>query len=347
MKNKVYIIIVNYTTFADTIECLESVLKSDYSDFQLIIIDNSPNNLSVSNLLRWASNNDYAGVKTRFSHLVFPLENKPVSHKIISEFEFKNSTEIFEEKIIIIKAKNKGFAAANNIGLRYILKNASDNSLIWILNNDTVVEKDTLNNLVRFYLKSQGNKYIFSSILKYYNKPNVIQAIGGTYNKWLGKHYHIGEGEEDSGQYNNYNFGEMDYVVGASIFLPKLFIEQAGMMCEDYFLYFEEIDWIKNSIKHGFTIALVPNATVYHKEGSSTIELKNNQKDTSLAEYYSITNRVRFIKKWYPICLFTVIPGVIWALLKRLFLGKFGLVKKISISIFDLLFSVKSSVFKY
>ena len=345
--NKVYIVIINYNKFEHTIECLESVLKSSYLNIQVFVIDNSSDNLSLTNLSNWIINNDYRDIKTKFNDLVLPPEQKPLNHCILKENEFIESKNVFKEKIIIVKVKNRGFAAANNIALRYILTNATSSSLIWVLNNDTIVEKNTLSNLVQFYHENKSEKYILGSKLRYYDKPATIQAVAGKYNKWLGKHYHVGEGEQDNGQYDTYQPGKMDYIVGASIFIPKLFLEQAGMMCEDYFLYFEELDWIKTGSQHGFTISLVPNAVVYHKEGSSIVENNGKKRDTRRSEYYSITNRVRFIKKWYPSCLLTVMPGVIWAIMKRVALGKFSLVKKTTVAIIKILFSNNPGQLKY
>jgi hypothetical protein len=335
--NKVYVVIVNYNNFADTVECLESVLKSNYNNFQLFVVDNSSDDLSIKQLSAWVNDNDYSPVTTAFGHLVLPLVAKPVNHIITDEQLFSDSTELFESRLTIIRAANRGFAAANNLVFRYIQKNGANDSLIWILNNDTVVEKDTLRNLVVFYERQANKKQVLGAKLRYYHNPGVIQAIAGNYNKWLGRHRHVGEGEADTGQYDNYVPKQMDYIVGATMFLPKLFVEEAGLMCEDYFLYFEELDWLKNGDKHGYSIALVPNAIVYHKEGASITEGADETKDTSVAEYYSITNRVRFIKKWYPWRLITVMPGVGWALLKRLFKGKFALVKKSSVTIFKIL----------
>jgi GT2 family glycosyltransferase len=336
--DKVYIVIVNYNTFSDTIECLESLLKSDYANFQIFVVDNSPDNTSIDHLSNWINNNNYAGLNTRFKHLVFPLQPKPLRHNIVSEADFAVNDEVYDEKIIIIRAKNRGFAAANNIVLNYILQNGDDSSLIWVLNNDTVVEKDTLRNLAEFFQRNEDRGYVAGARLRYYDNPGVIQAVAGKYNIWLGKHKHIGEGEEDSGQYDHYKPGKTDYIVGASLFLPIIFIEQAGMMCEDYFLYFEELDWIKTGMKHGYSIALVPDAVVYHKAGAS-ITGSNGNKDLFTAEYYSITSRVRFIKKWYPYCLPTVMMGVTFALIKRVIQGKFGLVKKATAGVTRILFT--------
>ena len=345
--NKVCIVIVNYNNFGDTIECLESLLKSSYSDFQIFVVDNSLDNTSIDHLSNWASNNNYSGINTAFNDLVFPLHCKPLDHTVITDVEFNNSKHIFDNKLTIIRAENNGFAAANNIVLRYLLKEEKSPSLVWILNNDTVVANDTLSNLLAFFQGKIDTRCLLGAKLRYYNKPDVIQAVAGHYNKWLGKHFHIGNNERDLGQYDNYQFGKMDYIVGASIFLPKIFIEEAGLMSEEYFLYFEELDWVENGIKHGFTLAHLPNALVYHKEGASITNNSSEGNDTSFAEYYSIANRVRYIKKWHPLCLFTVLFGVGWAVLKRLFRGQFKLVKMLVVSIICILFSLKSTTIKY
>ena len=332
--NKIYIVVINYNKFNDTVECLESLLKSNYLNFQIFIVDNSIDKSSVNYFSNWLTSNNGIDIDTDFEYLVFPLENKPIAHTIISEKEFSTSDKLFEEKITIVTTVNNGFAAANNIILNYILKKGDPDSMVWMLNNDTVVKNDTLSSLVNFYRDNVSARYILGSKLMFYHSPNTIQAIAGEYNKWIGKHTHVGSGEKDNGQFDNYKPQKMSYVVGASMFFPKLFLEEVGLISEDYFLYFEELDWMQEGTKRGYKMALAPDAIVYHKEGASIIGKDN---DTSMAEYYSITNRVRFIKKWYPWYLITIMPGVVFALLKRLIQGKFDLVKKTSFSIFKIL----------
>ena len=336
--SKVFIVIVNFNNFEDTIECIESVLKSYYSNFQIIVIDNSLNDESFNYLSNWINGNNFPDITTDFKSLVFPVEKKPVENKIVSEEQFITAAHLFTEKVIITRTKNNGFAAANNIALRYILKNAVEDSLIWILNNDTVIEKTTLGSLVDFYQLSTDPNIVLGSKLRDYYDPDKIQAIAGYYNTWLGKHTHIGSNEIDTGQYDNFKPAKNNYIVGASMFLPLLFLKKVGLMSEEYFLYFEEIDWINESLRYGFKQMFAPKAIVYHKEGASITGKKKEKRDTSAAEYYSIINRVRFIKKWYPYKLITVLPGVMWALTKRIFKGKFKLVKKMAIAVFNIIF---------
>jgi GT2 family glycosyltransferase len=308
------------------------------------LVDNSSDKQSIHQLINWAGGYEYYDVKTEHRDLVFPLEDKPINYCVVKDDEFGAGRAAFKQNLIIIQAKNNGFAAANNIVLSYISVNASAGELIWVLNNDTVVEKQTLNNLVNAFNKSDDKRILLAAKLREYSQPIVKQAIVGKYNKWLGKHTHIGRGETDQGQYDSYRPGTMDYIVGASIFLPFSFLEDVGLMCEDYFLYFEELDWMQSGRKHGYKIALVPDAIVYHREGTSIIGEKKNKQNIVTAEYYSIVNRVRFIRKWYPVSLFTVMAGVVFALVKRVFQGKIHLARRSAVTILGILFRVGSTL---
>jgi len=323
--HKVYIILVNYNNHRDTIECLQSILHCDYANYNIILIDNSKDDTPSQEIINWC-NNGVDNIETLFPELVYPIIEKPVSYQFYTESDFSTLTTEIDEKLLIVRAENRGFAAANNIALRYVQKFASDLAFVWVLNNDTVIEKSALKHLVAFYEQHDLN-YMIGCKLRFYNSRDKLQAIAGSYNKWIGAHTHIGEGEIDNGQYDDFKFTADNYIVGASMFLPRLFLNRVGLMSEDYFLYYEELDWTITAQKAGFNFAVQPSAIVYHKEGASITNTQQN-KDTSVAEYYSITNRVRFINKFYKWCLPTVLLGVIFALLKRLLKGKFKLVNK-------------------
>ncbi|SDF86897.1 glycosyltransferase family 2 protein [Mucilaginibacter sp. P25] len=338
--SKVFIVLVNYTKYKDTIECLESVLKSSYQNFEVIIIDNSPNDESEYNIRRWLKGEyNCSEINTLFPELVYPMLGKPISYTYLKEAQLEKA-EPAPNKVLFIKAINRGFAAANNLAFKYILKSANQSSFVWLLNNDTVIEKETLKNMINFY-KNNDPVYVIGSKLKYYYKKEALQAICGRYNKWLGSTYHIGDGEIDRGQYNNYVMSNDNYIVGASIFFPIVFLSTVGVMNEDYFLYYEEMDWILTGRKYGFKIALEPTAIVYHKEGASIegASLNGKNKDKSVADYFSIVNRLKFTKKWYPQCTVSVTIGVFYALLKRLLKGRVRFVTRVTKAVVKVLFT--------
>ena len=87
----VSIILVNYNGSQDTIECIESVLKCDYKNYNIIVVDNA--------------SNDYQ-----------ELNNNPV---------FEN------EKVILIRSdENLGFSGGNNIGIKYVSETLPDYVLL-------------------------------------------------------------------------------------------------------------------------------------------------------------------------------------------------------------------------
>ena len=53
--SKVYIILVNYNGWKDTLECLESILKNDYTNYQIIVVDNNSSDDSMSYIINWAN----------------------------------------------------------------------------------------------------------------------------------------------------------------------------------------------------------------------------------------------------------------------------------------------------
>jgi GT2 family glycosyltransferase len=331
---KVYIIIVNYKKYIDTIECLESVIKSDYKNFQVLLIDNSPSESSSVNLTRWF-NNEYGKVETLYESLVYPLNNNRIVYKILTENEIKRSSKVYTEQFVLIKAKNRGFAAANNIALSYILQVGQKGEFIWVLNNDTVINKDCLSNLVSFYNQANNDDKLIGGKLMHYYKRGYLQSIAANYNTWLGVTRHIGDGEFDNGQYDNYKIKDTNYIVGACMFLPFSYLQKVRLMNEEYFIYFEELDWLLSAAKSKLSYDIQSKAVVYHKEGSSIMGTKEN-KNMDVADYYINVNRIKFTLRWYPNYIYTVGLGVAYSLLKRLLQLRIKLTIRIIKSIISL-----------
>ncbi len=235
MYPKIYIILLNYNGWRDTQECLESVLKLDYPNFQVIVVDNYSPNDSMLHLLAWAKGEELATVDNpELVHLSTPPIKKPVDFVLYDKRTALTGGDSIQEAqfnnpVIFIQAgENRGFAAGNNIGTEYALKKG-DADYIWYLNNDTVVEPNSLTEYVKKAKQYKANNHkvgIIGAKLMYYHRPESIQAIGGVYNKWLGTTKHIGAFEEDNGQYDNEDIiSQVSYPVGASMLVDIDFIK--------------------------------------------------------------------------------------------------------------------------
>ncbi|ALJ01526.1 hypothetical protein DC20_16770 [Rufibacter tibetensis] len=300
----VCIILLNYNGYEDTIECLESLFKLEYKAFSLVVVDNNSTDSSLEKLTLWL---EAQAAKTK------TIIKVPFLKKVIYE---EANGSLSEEKawVTTIQVKeNLGFAGGNNIGIAYAQRHFSP-EYVWLLNNDTVVVPNSLSKLVQ---KAQEdltlgrNIGIWGSKLLYYHKPDTIQAIGGKLNLTTFTTSHISEGLKDTPA-TEIEHPSQDYVVGASLFVSRKFLELVGLLSEEYFLYFEELDWAKRGLKAGFRLGYVPESKVYHKEGSSIGSSSTGKKKSDLADYHGIRSKIIFFRKFYPertLQLYTILLG--------------------------------------
>lgn len=289
---KVNIILVNYNTTKDTIECLESILKQTYVDLQVFIVDNSTEKASIDEFISWAKGEGESKILTSFPEYVLPISKKPLSFTYLTEKDLECSRSVIDEKVVFVKAKkNNGFASANNIALNYLKKIKGD-AIYWLLNNDTVISKNATNSVVDFYLKNKSAGIIGTSLMEYSDKLK-IQAIGGLYNPLTTK-LNIPTAESEFCKSKL-----IKYPNGASMIISRRFLDEVGGLSEEYFLYFEELDWVLKGMERGYKPVFLRDEIVYHKGGAST------GKNSELADYYYLRGKMlltlKFFKKYKPI----------------------------------------------
>lgn len=327
----VWVIVVNYKNWRDTILCLESVFKNRYDNFRVVLVDNHSCNNSVSNIKKWANGEidiQYP-VNERLLSLLRPKVPKPIDFVCLST-NSSNTTDaslplnIQAPLVVIASDRNLGFGGGNNLGIRLAMANKAD--YVWLLNNDTLIDPEALVELIRKarkYEKSNQKVGLIGSKLLFYHKPDTIQGVGGIYSPLFALSRHIGVNEKDHGQYDNERVtSQMDYVIGASMFASRNFLIDVGMLCEDYFLYFEELDWIHRGIKSGWQPGYTWKSRVYHMEGASIGTSCDPKKRSTLSDYYIFRNRLVFTRRFYPVYLPSVMVGIIMSACLRIARGQ-------------------------
>lgn len=330
-RPRVYVVILNYNGWADTIECLENVLRLAYANYQIVLVDNASQNGSVENIKLWAEGklNVCRSNHNSLRHLSHPPLDKPVplieydrqtaekGGDAALESRHRSQSPACEPIILINSGGNLGFAGGNNVGLRYALKR-NDFDYAWLLNNDTVVEPTALDKLVERMQEEPGAGMCGSTHL-YYHQPDCIQALGGvTYNRWLALSKYIGVWEPVTTQIDAGKIEKrFSYICGSSMLVSHSFLDAIGLMCEDYFLYFEELDWSARA-KGRFDMVYAPDSVVYHKEGGSIGSSWNGALKSKLADYYGNRNRIVFTRKFHPLALPTVYLSFIGVILNRI-----------------------------
>jgi GT2 family glycosyltransferase len=323
----VYVLVVNWNGWVDTIECLESVFRLDYPDYRVIVCDNGSTDESLSRIVDWAEGHSVSSAaagRTPHYNLTSPPVEKPLSYTIYDRHQAeKGGNNTLDPNLILIQTgDNLGFAGGNNVGLRYALARG-DFEHVWLLNNDTLVDPESLIALVT-RMSDKPSAGMCGSTLAVYDKPDCIQARGGGwYCKWIGLPWHLGQLEKTSSQPRTDHVEKwMNYVVGASMLVSRDFLADVGLMCEDYFLYFEEIDWATRA-KGRFTVAYAPDSLVFHKIGRSIGTSSKPLKKSAVCDYYAIRNRLLFTRRYHSVALPTIVASLLAASLVRLLTGQF------------------------
>jgi len=184
MEPHVSIIILNWNGWQDTIECLESVLKLEYSNFQVLLIDNGSSDGSINQIASWAEGKLHYTIQSRFPDIINPAEEKPIKYCIMDISDYGNiAKDTYCAKLLIIKSnRNFGFAMANNKGMG-IASHLFKSSYYFLLNNDTVIKKDALSNLISMLEKDKSIGAVQSTIYNYY-KPQITDNAGGIILFW-------------------------------------------------------------------------------------------------------------------------------------------------------------------
>jgi GT2 family glycosyltransferase len=102
------------------------------------------------------------------------------------------------------------------------------------------------------------------------------------------------------------------------MFVTHDFISKIGLLCEDYFLFFEEIDWTIRGKNKNFKIGFAPNSVVYHKEGTSTGSNNNPEDFSFFADYHINRSRIIFVRKYFPHLLPLLYFRFLFAILNRM-----------------------------
>jgi len=326
MGDKCYVQILNWNGWRNTLECLESVFRLRYPSFQVVVCDNNSADGSLNQIVHWAEGRldvDAGAVNNDLAHMVIPPIKKPVPFAVYDRVQAENGggMDKDEGRLILIQTNaNLGFAGGNNVGLRYIMRRA-DYSHVWLLNNDTVVDPGALDEMARRASEKEGCGICGSTVM-HYHQPGKVQALGGaTYNRLLARPRLITSAmaaEAASGA--EYVERRMGYVYGASMLVTRGMLEDVGLMSEEYFLYFEELDWIRRAAGK-YTMAYAESSIVYHKGGESIGTSSDIETRSFISDYYFTRNRLLFTRNYYPLLIpfiyLVLISDVFRRILKR------------------------------
>ncbi len=224
------IVVVNLNTKDLTVGCIRSIQKEAGDlSFEVLLTDNGSSDGSVA-----------------------------AFKKINKEPYWKNRFTL------ILNDSNTGYAKANNQGIR-----KAKGKYILLLNNDTVVHKNALQELVKFAESNLDAGVIGSRLLNIdgslqmscYHFPTITNAVK---EYWFGKK---GLFEKFAPAGNDPI--TVDSVVGAAFLITPEAKKRVGILDERYFAYFEDIDYCRQTWKNGLKVYYLPSSVITHYHGAT------------------------------------------------------------------------------
>ena len=236
---------------------------------------------------------------------------------------------------VILSDKNLGFANASNITL-----SKSQGKYIYLINPDAYVN----NNVLKYYLDfSEKNKdlnigslgsqmyddngdQINSNGIYYYSLQIILLRFRDILlfplipNKLLSKLKNNRTKRRSNNEIIKYP-KQVQYVLGANLFIPSDVLKDIGLFDPDYFMYSEESDLQFRMMKKGYNSFLIDGPKVVHESGGSFTSKTSNTRRLMLSIGRLIFVRKHYRKMYYFLFkssfLFTIILELIVDLIRR------------------------------
>lgn len=271
----VSLIIVNYRTPQLTIDCINSVINYTRDIlYEIIIVDNSSNDDSLEILRQ------------------------------------------FSDKIILIESKsNIGFGGANNLGAKI-----AKGKFLFLLNPDTIIHNNACRIFLDFFLNSDtakntgalgcimldkvGKKNFLNSFNQF---PSVFSYLSGKLLTHLNlrnfKFSRFQKAMEVNGEL------EVDYIVGADLFIRSDLFDLLGGFDPNFFMYWEEVDLQYRMKSIGFVSKIITGPIISHLEGASTSAKGNvwkRKQEASSLLFFIYLHYSRFTYSLFKIAFYIV-----------------------------------------
>jgi hypothetical protein len=196
----------------------------------------------------------------------------------------------------LIKNKtNYGASHAYNQGIKKYYKYFD---FVWKLDNDVVVDKNSLKNLLNKFKIIQNLGITGSVIFPLYSTNDYVMNFKGkgeigckinnittiVSKKLITK--------KDCSTFSQYLYEDLDYLIGCSNLIKKEVFNEIGLFDESFFLYYDDSYFCITAKRKGFKVVTATDSIVFHKGSASTGGVFK-----PLGIYYATLSELIFFKK--------------------------------------------------
>jgi GT2 family glycosyltransferase len=236
--------------------------------------------------LNWNRCNDTLAFLESCSRLVYPNVRILVVDNASTDGSGSAIAAQFPCVEQLSNARNQGFAAGANRGIRHALAHGAD--FMFLANNDTFMAVDTLTLLMDAALTADAD--LAAPAIYYADTPDRVWSIGG----WR-RHPTLEIAACQRWQHGVSREPEpfrVDFITGCGMLIRRRCLETVGLFDEWFFMYYEDSDYCLRARAAGAVVIVVPRARMWHKVATS-----HGGSDSPGERYYMALSSVQFFKK--------------------------------------------------
>lgn len=210
--------------------------------------------------------------------------------------------------------QNAGFAHACNQGLEAVF--AAGASFGFLLNNDTLVAPDLLSQLLAV-AQSWPSVGILGPTICYADRPETPWFTGMRFSAPI---YFVRTAPKY--QVQSDVPAAVDFISGCGMLVSRTVYARIGGLNQDYFMYYEDLDYCLSARKAGFDVVYVPQARMWH-----SLSVSSGGKDSPRKQYYQVKSSLIFCRRhtsglWRWINVSLRMAHAVWTALKHLMHGQ-------------------------
>jgi GT2 family glycosyltransferase len=274
MSARLGVVIVAFNSADVILDCLESLLSGPDPDRLCVaVVDNASADGTPGAISAWAA-------------------ARPMAVEELAPGEKAGGGAPL---LLIRSPVNGGYAFGVNLGLK-ALHGLGGFAGYWILNPDCVAPPHVPGKYLDALASTDAG--MIGSRCLYLEEPDVIQTDGGRVSRWTGvcRSANAGLPAATTPLPDPHS---LDFLTGANFVVRPAFLDRVGPMREDYFLYYEEVDWAWR--RGGERLALVPGAEIHHRGGTAIGSGTRHRAASPMSLYFNQRNRMRFVRRRLPL----------------------------------------------
>jgi N-acetylglucosaminyl-diphospho-decaprenol L-rhamnosyltransferase len=283
---KLAVIIVSYRNADDVDRCLKSLARSDWDQFEIFICENG-GEAAYGKLLAALMGSDRTLQRISDGSGTLDLPQKRLMS--VAKCRFQDRVNVVR---IGLATENLGYGGGVNAWLEPLLGVPGWDSVL-VLNPDTEVDRHSLSELVA---KSAEGFSMVGGSLVFHDSPDKIISYGLHWSPVTGRVVAVGRNAPVGSAPSVEDTGRIDAVSGACVLVTRAFVEEVGLMAEDYFLYMEDLDWGRRRGRH--LIGFADKAVVRHIGGTTIGSAVDPGKRSPLSIYLSARNCILYARRF-------------------------------------------------